>query len=360
MNICIVTVYNSENSGSFLQAYALAEFLKKEGHQPYFYKRNTKNTSHSFLTVFGGAIKRVFHGKFKEAARRIKQYFSFQQSLKNFRVIDRTSTDWEKIDCCIIGSDTLWNFEVPYFRKKQDIFLGKAFPDKTVMTYAVSVGDTSLSYFQNNDSISDGIRNLAFISVRDVRTKDVVQVLTGQDSTIVLDPTFLLDIHDYYVLEKNTKQLNYILVYSFEEISQKQIQALNKVKETEGLKIITFGRFREWADYCVSADPRVFLSYIHNAKYVITDTFHGTIFSVIYHKRFVVLTDSKNKVNDILSRLGLEDRICMDDIAIIRNLKTDPAYDRTDRIIKELQEESILFLKRNIGKVKEKNDNGGK
>ena len=65
------------------------------------------------------------------------------------------------------------------------------------------------------------------------------------------------------------------------------------------------------------------------------------------------MTDAKNKVNDILGRIGLEDRICMDDTAMIRVLKTDPAYNHADRIIKELREESMAFLRRSIGKEKE-------
>lgn len=353
MNISIITVYNSENSGSYFQAYALAEFLKKEGHIPYFYKRETKGTSHDFQFILGGAIKRLFGGRFHEAARKVKRYYYFQKAQKKFKVIDTTSAEWKSIDCCVIGSDTLWDFDSAYFRKNREVFLGTKFPDKKMITYAISIGNTPLSCFQNDELISNGMNNLDSISVRDEKTKNVVKEITGKDATIVLDPTFLLDIEEYYSLEKKIDYSDYILLYCFETIRQEQIQSLLKLKETEGLKIISFGRIRKWADFTVNADPEKFLSCFHNAKYVITDTFHGTIFSIIYKKRFAVLTDEKNKVNDLLNRLDLADRISTDDQTMVSVLKKEPAYDRSEHIINVLRNESIAYIRNHIDNMKE-------
>ncbi len=277
---------------------------------------------------------------------RMKKYARFQKAQHTLRVIDQASAEWKDIDCCIIGSDTVWNFNDSHFRNHIDKYIGIPFSDKKTITYAVSAGDTPISYFENNSTIRNGMLKLWAISVRDQKTQEIVSKITSEVPAIVLDPTVLLDVSDYQKLEKKINCQEYILIYCFETITQKQKNELIRLKEREGLKIVSFSSLRNWTDISVNADPYTFLSYFHHAKYVVTDTFHGTIFSIIYKKDFVVITNEKNKINDFLGRLCLEERIVPDAEKLIDALHRTVSYEQSDSLIEEMKEESFAFLRK--------------
>ena len=117
MTVCIVTVYNSENCGSFLQAFALYDYLKEAGHKVYFFKRDTKGTSHSLKPHFEESIKRILKLKFKALIAEWQRYASFSAAQKIFPAISRDSAEYKSVDCFVIGSDTIWNLDNRYFRQ---------------------------------------------------------------------------------------------------------------------------------------------------------------------------------------------------------------------------------------------------
>lgn len=145
----VVTVYNSENCGSFLQAYCMRAILNKLGYDVAFYKRDTKGTSHEFMKHIRPFLRNLYHLRFKTAWWELKKWFVFQSYINKFNVCDKDSEFYKKADVVILGSDTIWNFNSLYFTNKANVYTGQIFNGKKVISYAVPAANTTKEKFIN-------------------------------------------------------------------------------------------------------------------------------------------------------------------------------------------------------------------
>ena len=308
MNICIITVYNSENCGSHYQALALKTILERQGHIVSFLRRDGKSISHRkgrTLKVAAAALKR---GQIRWAFDCLSIYQSFEKRLCTYPIIEMKEII-NKVDAIVIGSDTLWDLESPHFRKMKRIYTGLAFPEKQSITYAVSIANTPKNVILEDPVMREGIIKLFDVSVRDEATRSIVQDIRGVDPLIVVDPTLLLDADEYAQYEGKIPDRNHILIYSFGKLSEEEKQQIIQLKEEQGSKIVSFGKYLPWADRNVPINPASFLSYFRYASCVVTNTFHGTVFSIIYRKPFYSFAFHSQKVKDLLNTYGLQERL---------------------------------------------------
>jgi hypothetical protein len=348
MNICIVTVYNSENCGSFYQAYALYKTLENQGHNVVFLKRDTLETSHSKKTSILNSLKSLARGRLSRAFNYLRKYHAFEKATKIFKIVENYPDALKDIDCFVIGSDTLWNFESKYFYKRNSIYTGLELPDKRKITYAVSIANTPIKVITDDNSIVKGIKQLDAISVRDVNTAEAVKRVSETTPTQVLDPTFLLDELSYQEMEAHIDESDYILIYGFGDISPEMKSQLVKISVILECKIVSYGEYRKWADVNTIYDPTTFLSYFRNARYVVTNTYHGTIFSIIYKKNFVCYGQAKNKVRDLVESLKLTEQFISPNESILDKLKQTPDYENANKILEERKYASINYLLKSI------------
>lgn len=345
MKTCIVTVYNSENCGSFLQSYALAKILEREGHEVSFLYRNIKGTSHDFNDYFISCIKLLLRGRIKRLKSRIIAYRGFSKAISQFHIIKFNSSEYETQDIIIIGSDTLWNFDDEYFYNKKNIYSGYDFKGKPAFSYASSVANTNKMTLLSDEIICKGIRSLKAVSARDDYTANIVYSITGVRPCIVLDPTLLLTSDDYGLIEGKCNLKEFLLIYSFKKLSEDMKKQILDVKKKYNVCIVAFGNYREWADVNVPFEPHSFLAYYKKSKYIITDTYHGTLFSIIYKKAFVCLGQHKNKVRDILTTLNLTDRFVSEEEHIISKIEHKIDYDQVFNFLEQARNDSISYLK---------------
>lgn len=312
MKIGIITVYNSVNSGSYWQANALQKFMANRNNEVYFLKRPEKGSSASFCKKTGRIIKRLVKFQYKEALVFFKTFKEFKKANKSFKVININDSIVKELDLIIIGSDTIWNFDSSYFEKNYEFFFAKHFNDKPIITYAGSAANTSVDKFLKNGEIKKLISKWNKISVRDKHSQAVFEKLTDKKIELVCDPTFLIDKIDYekYVVKPMDK--DYIFLYLFENLSENQKIQLKDFAKLNNLKIISGTNSCTFCDKTIINSPYNFLNYMFYADYVITDTFHGTIFSVNLQKQFAVIDRQKIKVNELLDRLELKDRLIED------------------------------------------------
>ncbi len=349
MNICIVTVYNSENCGSHYQALALKTILERQGHTVSFLKREGKGVSHSrgrTLMVAAAALKR---GHIRWAMDCLSIYKSFEKRLSGYPIIELEEIN--KMDAIIIGSDTLWDLESPHFRDNKQVYTGLAFPGRPSVTYAVSIANTPPKVVLEDPVMREGIAQLYDVSVRDEATRSVVQTIRGESPLIVVDPTLLLDAENYAQYEGDIPDRNHILIYSFGVLSEDEIKQILKFKEEQGLKIVSFGEFLPWADRNVPINPANFLSYFRYASCVITNTFHGTAFSIIYRKPFYSFAYQSQKVKDLLNTYGLHDRLPRKNSNISELLNKAPNYDLTYQIIHKNRASSMAYINKNLSSI---------
>ena len=302
MKVCIVTVYNSENCGSYWQAFALCSYLKQGGCDVSFMKRKRKGTSHSILK-----------GEIEKAKAQVQQYWAFNESIKKFKIVDEIDANF---DLCIIGSDTLWNLEDQYFEDNRAIFFGEKSKAKKTITFAVSAANTSYDAFKKHVEIIDDLKKMDAIAVRDKYTSSIVRKLLGKVTPIVVDPTMLLEKTEYQRYCIDLQIDKFIFVYYFGRIPDDLQNKIREYANSKKLKIVVMGHGMK-GDYKFDVfSPRVFISCFNRADYVVTNTFHGVMFTLIFEKQAVFNSCGKEKVKDVMNEYGLNDSDYSENMAI--------------------------------------------
>lgn len=348
MKVCIVTVYNSINSGSYWQAFALGWKLEQLGHKVCYYKREAADgSSNSKKSQVIQMVKTLLKYGAGAAIKYGQMVSEFQKCEKRFSVVDNDQS-LNAIDCFILGSDTIWNLQSEYFKKNYDIFFGRRFLPKRVVSFAASLANTTKEEFASIPELSDIVNHWDAIGVRDTRTKEIISDFSHHNVFLVCDPTLLLDLNDYKRWVHKPDESKYIFVYAFERLSRNQAEELVSFAKENQLIIINGGaRPKPWyCDKTIVNSPDLFLDYMYYAEYVVTDTFHGTAFSINFKKNFAVAYRNKKKVIDLLHQMDLDDRLVTEKDSLVRVLKSD--IKNQDKLT-ELREASINFLKGAIG-----------
>ncbi len=159
------------------------------------------------------------------------------------------------------------------------------------------------------------------------------------------DPTLLLTCKDEIFNEYKDINEKYILLYIFQRLTPLQEEELIKCAMIHEYKIINLMRkeIAPYADVHVINTPDTFCKYIKSAQIVVTDTYHGTLFSLLFEKHFVVINRNKVTVNDIMNQLDLRDRLT-DDSNFRSNLEKPFDYETVSARITELRHISTAFL----------------
>lgn len=311
--IVIVTVYNSENCGSFFQAYAMQTILERCGFEVAFLQRDTSGTSHAFVPHLISAIKRIVCLKHKEIKFVWKPWGLFEKAIRIFNVCDKQSRFYQEAETFLLGSDTIWNFDSAYFKEKAKVYLGNEFKQKKVITYAVSAANTSAEQFHRIVSQHGGLDHISEFLVRDEHTGQLVENEASRSAKIVTDPTLLLHKTDYGKLIPNEEIADpYLLLYYFGEMDDALKKSVQEYAQKNNLKVISLLKYRAWCDDSIPADPCRILLYFDKASAVITNTFHGCAFSMIFERPFAVHEEGKNKVSDLLFKYGESNRLFAD------------------------------------------------
>ena len=329
MKIVIITVYYAVNYGSYLQAFSLQEYLKGLGHEVVFIRHfSFKYTKWRIKCLFTyNPLKWAFKAKFA---------LGYFQDWKNFKTVSPS----EKLDLVIIGSDEMWQLK-NLTLKPLKLFWGNGVNSDTVVTYALCSNDTTYEDTKKYPFIANSIRNLKKISFRDEITRKAYGPYLSEEPEMCIDPTFLIDLNLY---TPNKQQLgDYILVYTY-GFSESMVQKVKELSQKVHLPIISAAQKFDWCDRAIPASPLGFLELIKKAKYVVTDTFHGTVLSIIFHKQFVSFASHKPKVFDILKQMGLEERNGMAYASIVDIMKTEINYIECDKIIDEKKKRSYQYI----------------
>lgn len=363
MKIGIITHYDVHNHGAVLQMYALEKVLENfenevrglTFHKNYdfleSYAENKYNISLKSIPYYIGYL---FEKGFK------KTYFNYKkkQILDNFKssnkMIGEKSSETKNLDMVFIGSDEVFSIEAGLTPE----FWGNNIDCKNIFSYAGCFGPTTLEFIKEKNAeefIKNGINNLKDISVRDENSKNIIETLSDRKATLVCDPVILYG----YIKEKENfnKKFNekYILVYSYDNNMNKENE-INNIKnfaKEHDCKIYSVGFYHEWCDKNINCDPIELLEYIKNAEYVLTDTFHGTVMSLIMNTQFVTkVHTNSNKLGFLLKEYKCTDRITKDFSDTKKIILNKIDYEKVNGIIEERREVSINYIKNCLEKVK--------
>lgn len=343
--ICIVTVYKSQNFGSYLQAKVLRDtllqydknvFLLDGNFRPWILKSQIKdicrNLYHIRLWQVWHTIYKIFHN------------YCLWRSLPHItleKVHKRTDVTY------VFGSDEIWNVDrvvccIPKFWG--DGFVGKK------IAYAPSVNNATLHQLQSTDGFKENLQKFSKLSVRDAHSSNVISNLLGVNIPVVLDPT-LLQTLDYYKKCSYTKlPYRYIAIYAF-SLKKEDINNIQRFANERNLKTVMLSGKDDWCDVCLNIKTdNPFLYYI-DADYIVTDTFHGTAFAINFQKDFVSLAHNNNKIFNLLSDFELLGRVATNvtyrEFCNIMDKKI-LFSDHVGNIIRKKREYSLEFIKNAI------------
>ena len=351
MKICIVTVYNSINCGSYLQATTLRDFFKEKGHEVSFLNTGARGKkSEIVFSVF----KRLLTGQFKLAFNLVKSILNFKKYHHSLKTCTNSELDISTQDLIVLGSDEIWNISRVKAFARFPIFWGIGIEHDNIMSYAPSMNNTSLDQLNNYPYAKEGISKIKYLSVRDKHTKEMIKAISNREGTIVVDPTMLFTADHYNKIKGTCPFFDFILVYSFGGHMTKEDK--KKIKEVAVMlnkKLVFFGRHESWVDISVPADPYDFLAYFEQADFIFTDTFHGTIFSLLFNKNFISFGEKKKKVVELLSYFDLDERIIKGSTDIDELIFNEIDYSIINPKIKTLRQKSYAFLSHVLSEVQE-------
>lgn len=312
MRIGIVTFHAAINYGAALQVFALTQFLKQQGHQPgiinYCPTRDLQGKFRHRFSVFG-----LFPSDYLNAYKGWV-FRKFQKT--HLPVQGEMMTESEPLrelaayDAYICGSDQIWNEKLTGGSLDPAYFLTFAPPNVPRIAYA---GSTGSGGFENETDAARWLKGLSAISVREAALKATVERLSGKPAAHVVDPT-LLPVD--YAPFRGAAGREYILLYAL-QASRHIYENARKLQKLTGLPIINLGtHVNPWKHpgRQVCGSPASYLKLFANASWVITNSFHGTVFSTIFERPFfscslVQHMKARNtRITGILAPLGLEER----------------------------------------------------
>ena len=311
--IGIITFHNSINYGAVMQTYGLQEYLKKSGYEveviDYMNKKIEKElNSYTSIKINSpkSLVRRVVKNIYRKRKAKVFQKFNLKNlNLSNERNIHIKNINQlrDRYDVMITGSDQVWNLNLTGNDKTYFLDFAK---DTTIkIGYAVSVGDVSKISL---DNVLSEIKKFSAISIREKTFLEYAKSNYNISATLCADPTILAG-KEYFDRISSKKLVNVKYIFCFLMENKPEInQVAKQLSKEYGYKIIDN---KSSVDFFMHCKPEDFLSCIKNAEYVLTDSFHGTVFSVLFQKKFVSdKYDSQGKIKsrvlDLLTIIGLD------------------------------------------------------
>lgn len=367
--IGILTFHNAHNYGAVLQAYALKTKLNRMGYEASVLNYRNKYIAKTYRKVLHIDFwkRDILPSRWGKVIREVRDVFyglpEWQRQWKVFENFigeklldgDNKQLSLEDVadkncDVYVLGSDQIWARELTH--GMDPAYFGQFAPEKKKISYAASVPNGSISE-NEKPYFKEYLQSLSHISVREEKLAEAIRQLTGREVDTVVDPTLLLEREDYKPLlyEELLKQGDYVFAYFVVE-NEILSRCAEKAAELLGCELVEL-HYKKTPQICgenmvFDAGPSEFLTYIRDAKIVVTNSFHGTVFSVLFQKKFYSVYKENGRIDNLLGFLGLEKRQITDEAEI--SLETEIDYAQTESRLQQYRERSEKFLLQAIEK----------
>ncbi|WP_338432718.1 polysaccharide pyruvyl transferase family protein [Clostridium tyrobutyricum] len=371
--IGIITFHASHNYGSVLQAYALENIIielincnceiinfaipQQSEMYSLFNKNNTlKNICKNILTILY---------KYKVRKSRIDSFNKFinyvlRLSDKKYISISQLEQDKLKYDTIICGSDQIWNIDIKDF--DYSYFLPFIKNVKKI-AYAPSFGgDNPIRDVKTKSVITNYLKDFYALSVRENKGKKILKQLTSKEINVVLDPTLLLTSKDWdTICSDRIINKDYIFFYSI-DYNKDVVTMVKKISIKLNLPVIilftmtsTFKTIFSGFEVAKQESPSDFISLIKYARLVLSNSFHGNVFSIIYRKPFYILRgtyngkiNTDNRLTTLLKKFNINNREININIIDSFNISLNMDYSDSEQYIEKERKKSIEYLLNSI------------
>lgn len=359
--IAIQTLFLHDNYGGILQAFALQNYLENLGFDVIHLNRHNKPDTLLKVKLF---LHKIRYAAFYKMSNLNKNTFKGFIS-KNIKLSPdlNSFSEWQKyiteqnFAAVIVGSDQVWRFEYVHHLIKE-FFLDFEKEVTKKLSYAASFGVENIDV-ENLKNVEDLLSNFDAVSVREIQSINKLKEI-GIGADHHLDPTFLLKKEHYIELFDLNEDLNNeeIFCYVLDKNPFKQ-QVIDKVAKMVDLNYTTvFGDTPNLdnyldADIIFKPKPEEWLQKFLAAKYIITDSFHGMVFSIIFNKKFLVIGNEErglSRFTSLLRQINLMDRL----ILVGKNLpdctviEDEIDYDVINNFIEAERDRSNAYFKKHL------------
>lgn len=372
MKIGIFTLPLHTNYGGILQAFALQKVLKELGHEVWLINREQhfklslkeapkvylRRIIRKYLLFREDAIvfleremKIAYPIKSRNTIRFVNEYIQPNLSVKNVKDIPINF-----FEAIVVGSDQIWR---PRFNKSgiENSFLDftRNWSSLRRIAYGVSFGTAEWEYSKlQTRKCKKLVQRFEAVSVREDSGIDLCRQYLDYQAHLVLDPTMLLDILEYMkLIETHSKNTNGELFTYVLDINGDKLKGIEKVSQ-----ILNYTAF-DMNSLCKNVDDKVvvapvedWLVSLYQAKYILTDSFHGCVFSILFNKPFIAYSNrlrGLSRFQSLLKTFKLEDRLVENSDQITgQKIAAEIDWERTNKILMEQREKSIEFLIANL------------
>ena len=373
VGLCIV--YKNYNYGSILQSYATLIKLKYMGYSFEIIRYNPLKNIQFYVKAIPRLMNRdMIYGKIRTLKRKVgkkthpefavvdnirmekfqqfvESHFSpFSKIIYNYKELHEYTKRFTDV---LVGSDQLW---LPSGLGTN--FYNLMFVPENInkIAYSASFGVSQIPFFQKRKT-KEFLERIDHLSVREQSGAKIIKELIGKDVPVILDPTMIIDrsVWDKNIPDERLVDENYIFCY-FLGNNPWQREEVKKLAEEKKMKIVVLKHLDEYipedenfgdiAPYDIG--PAEFVNLIRHARYVCTDSFHGSVFSILYHKQFISFNrygDGQNSRNSRLDTLfhniGISRRFSDN---LIREIDEKIEWDNVELHITELRKKSSQFI----------------
>ena len=363
----IITFHNSYNCGSMLEAYAIQKYLLKRGinneivnfssdgqkelYSVYFKNNNLKNVIKNIIIFF-------HRNKIKNNNLNYEEFKN-----KNFILSKEYSTgdiiSEDNYSVVVAGSDQIWNITI---KDSDDSYFLNWVNNARKVAYAPSFGAKKITDYTNDSKYTDFLNNFDALSIRENNGKMWIKEMIGKDVPVLIDPTLLLDAIDYdEIIDNNyVPNFKYIFFYS-PHFNNEMCKFVKKISEKYKLPVITWSAKRYYTKFIRRygfklanyESPSSYLSLIKNAEMIFTTSFHGSIFSTIYRKKFFTVKNGEMYGNDdrvitLLDSIGMEERLIEPNFDDKFDYFKNVNYKIYENKLNALRKEATDYLERNV------------
>ena len=325
----IITFQNSYNCGSMLESYALQNYLKKMKIDSELIDFSSQGQKEMYGTYFkSNSLKNIVKNiiifpYIKKIRKNNEMYKKFlKDNLITSKKIN-TEDDFKNLDysSVIAGSDQVWNVTIPDYDKAYFLQWVK---NAKKIAYAPSFGAKNpVKYANNLEEIKEMIADFDYLSIRENNGKKWIYDMIKRDVPVLIDPTLLLNADDYEKIVSKDMNINYKYIFLYCPSFKTDIcKFVKKISDKYNLPVIAWSAKSFYVKNIGKLgfklpeyeNPSSYLYLIKNAELVFTTSFHGTIFSTIYKKKFFTIKNGEmygddDRVMTLINNLGLQDRL---------------------------------------------------
>lgn len=353
MRIGIITFTEGYNYGNKLQNYALLKYIEGLNKNKDVFTLDNHVSTVRFKDKIIIGLKSLVPSK-KHFAYKIRQnkFNQFNKKYLNFtnQKLRRNTKTFKEIDAFVCGSDQIWN---PNYYDSIDSFVGKIGENKKSISYAASFGVSSLSD-NVKERYAKSLQNLKAISVRENQGQVICHQLGLEDVQVNVDPTFLLSCSKWLSVERKPNieiPEKYVFTYFIGKISKETNNKIDDYCKNNSCKRIDLNSISSLQYFCF--DPFEFLYLLNHSEFVFTDSFHASVFSIIFGKKFIVFRriisekeQMHSRIETLLKLFNLENHFFDKFDGDFKGL--DYSRNEVESIIAKQVEKSEKYFKENL------------